>query len=959
MMRLGALALLGSAHATVTKRSFAGENMNGEYLLAPTPKGSATQWSTNFKDYPGGVESFEFYTGSISSTYGEVFWTGLPEVPLPEDIVQRFEGKGMAVVGFEVDQVRRTPEGDVSLPINLAYNHHYGATLLGAGSKMERVPYDPHDGGRTKLLTPEPGWDTIPVEHTPSASGLPTSLWCGYSNGGEFRKSYHAIPPPFAQLIESPRSFSMSPMQIDTWNRDEMSLTGGPFVPGPAPKKREVGVWPSGSDGASKWPGGSLAPLNGTDAVYSGLLECPLTTRIKKTITGGGWNDSFTASIKGGVGPSCPKALDTADACFAAAKEVGLSASMHVTTTQGNSATRPTGCSVQVDGDSASVFFNHNASSTNVCGSGVDTIEGTQASLVALGLSLSTSEGATITMTGPSASWFGVGFGTHAMPGAYAVVVDGSGTVSEHLLGDHTAGTVLNSSVKVVSNKVLDGKRTVVLSRPLTGLTAQHHSFEADKLSLDFIAALGSTPTFSYHRSRTVGTITMWPKTPSPTAGGVYGYFQANRVEGTQMRNDWNGEVGYSITPKLALTVSELGRAVSHGQRSLRAAAAVNIWSVKTHKKLATATVGPQSGAAEADGFAYEQLSAPLVLQAGEEYYITQTCSKGMPDKFTNGDTNAVTANQLVASLGSGVYSMDGHPDTFPGQKEQGPQFAGVATFKALVPPNLHPDPASACVCSVPAAEFGKGTGTVTYVDPLGKATSTIGFPPRCEPYPRETVLRDKNPTCDIRTYAGGLSTCHHGWHLLDADQEVPWPDQPLNYTFKWRFYFQEYSPAQHVSAAGWNTGIGGDTAEYDVPQCPAGTPTEQCTHTISGVVTPPAGNMHFVGAHYHCHAPTCIQMSIYNNLTGELLCREEPYHGQGRDVTHPAGASKRNPAEVDRFDEAGYIAQRVCLWGNASYGLEPPPKIGGIPLLITATTNSTYGHHGEMALPQMLVAEL
>ena len=61
--------------------------------------------------------------GPITSTYGEVFWTSLPEVQLPQEIVQRFKGKGMAVVGFEVDQVRKTPEGDVSLPINLAYNH--------------------------------------------------------------------------------------------------------------------------------------------------------------------------------------------------------------------------------------------------------------------------------------------------------------------------------------------------------------------------------------------------------------------------------------------------------------------------------------------------------------------------------------------------------------------------------------------------------------------------------------------------------------------------------------------------------------------------------------------------------------------------------------------------------------------------------------------------------------------
>ena len=169
-----------------------------------------------------------------------------------------------------------------------------------------------------------------------------------------------------------------------------------------------------------------------------------------------------------------------------------------------------------------------------------------------------------------------------------------------------------------------------------------------------------------------------------------------------------------------------------------------------------------------------------------------------------------------------------------------------------------------------------------------------------------------------------------------------------LRIYYRWRFYFQEYDPKRHVSASGWNTGIGGNTAEYDVPRCPAGTPVEECTHTITGVVTPPAGDMHFVGAHYHCHAPTCIRMEIYNNVTGELLCREEPYHGQGADTKGK-----------DRFDEAGYIAQRVCLWGNETYGLERPPKVGGVPLFITATTNSTFGHHGEMALPQMLVANL
>ena len=72
------------------------------------------------------------------------------------------------------------------------------------------------------------------------------------------------------------------------------------------------------------------------------------------------------------------------------------------------------------------------------------------------------------------------------------------------------------------------------------------------------------------------------------------------------------------------------------------------------------------------------------------------------------------------------------------------------------------------------------------------------------------------------------------------------------------------------------------------------------------------------------------------------------PFAGSGNDVVGS-----------DRFDEAGYIAQRVCLWGNSSFGLEEPPLVSGVPLFIRAVTNSTYGHHGEMALPQMLVADL
>merc|ERR1712146_331950 len=104
--------------------------------------------------------------------------------------------------------------------------------------------------------------------------------------------------------------------------------------------------------------------------------------------------------------------------------------------------------------------------------------------------------------------------------------------------------------------------------------------------------------------------------------------------------------------------------------------------------------------------------------------------------------------------------------------------------------------------------------------------------------------------------------------------------------------------------------------------------------------------DLHFVAAHFHCHAPTCVSQELrYGNETGELLCKETPYHGQGAEPS------------VDRFDEPGYIAQRVCLWGSPP--LAPPPLVSGVKLWYKAVTNNTYGHHGEMALPQMLLASL
>jgi hypothetical protein len=127
----------------------------------------------------------------------------------------------MAIVGIEMDQVRKGagPNGeDISVPINVAYNHHHDTAVVGKGSSLEKV--DRHhpkvkQAGR-EYIRLDGGQVWIANEHTPSTNGLPTRAMFSDGNGGEYRKSFHAYPPPFAQLVESPVSFAGAPMQVSS-----------------------------------------------------------------------------------------------------------------------------------------------------------------------------------------------------------------------------------------------------------------------------------------------------------------------------------------------------------------------------------------------------------------------------------------------------------------------------------------------------------------------------------------------------------------------------------------------------------------------------------------------------------------------------------------------------------------------------------------------------------------------
>ena len=117
---------------------------------------------------------------------------------------------------------------------------------------------------------------------------MPTSQFFSEGNGGEFRKSFHGYPKGFAQFIESPTTFHIQPMQIDTKNRH---YNGSDFRADLLPKE-------------------SAAPA---DAAYSGLLECPCTDRIVKTI-----EVEYTTQSEG----SCATSVVNATECFVAALKV-------------------------------------------------------------------------------------------------------------------------------------------------------------------------------------------------------------------------------------------------------------------------------------------------------------------------------------------------------------------------------------------------------------------------------------------------------------------------------------------------------------------------------------------------------------------------------------------------------------------------------------------------------------
>eukprot|EP01079_Euglenida_sp_SAG-EU17-18_P009300 gene9300-1674_t len=466
LARLGRLRLRRAAERRATAAT-------AVYPLTATPGQDTSLFPKQYRDYKGGVESFDVYSGNITrsamvaapvpgsqtrqlglalpagtpvlrgapvmfehlaadpypaahgtcpsaarSLYSQVWWKPLPPVALPADIVQRYAGQGMAIVGFEADQVMQTPDGEVSVPISCSYNHHYVTIMSGAKTRFVETQFDgPEDPRIANMHGPgqpspahgvnwrEPNWVLESVDGKDAAPGdLPTSQLFDGANGGEYRMSFHGVSPQHAIVVDSPTQLQVTPMQIDTWNRDKMAM---PTVQSPLPPKFVPGPLPRAS----------LAP---EDADYSGLLEvacwpglaapdltpgpdlipracppqCPITTRITKQVDGG--------YLTQGSGTCSTPVMTPAECYHAAATTVAGGCTF--TNSSGSDSTRPTGCSITSDPGPGRhpvqlpphppadpshhlVYFN-SANSSVACAAGAVTVSGSTQSLVKISLSL-------------------------------------------------------------------------------------------------------------------------------------------------------------------------------------------------------------------------------------------------------------------------------------------------------------------------------------------------------------------------------------------------------------------------------------------------------------------------------------------------------------------------------------------------------------------------------------------
>ena len=146
---------------------------------------------------------------------------------------------------------------------------------------------------------------------------------------------------------------------------------------------------------------------------------------------------------------------------------------------------------------------------------------------LAMSIKLDVGANVTMTLTGPSARWFAVGFNAGSMAvGTDVVAVHSSATLTNfdtYLSGSSAPVTDAQQHWTITSNVVAGGVRTVIATRALNTGDPNDYVFTAAPGSISLIWARASSNTFTYayhgntNRGISSATFTLVPVTPPPT----------------------------------------------------------------------------------------------------------------------------------------------------------------------------------------------------------------------------------------------------------------------------------------------------------------------------------------------------------------------------------------------------------------------------------------------------------
>lgn len=275
-------------------------------------------------------ESFEIYGPWIKTRYSEVHWSSAP-IDLPQEIVERFDGRVMAITGFESDVVRQSADGSEEIvPCYEQYNHHYSSYMHGKRATLIKASQEILPEETPSNLKADSHYVHLPKFDVEDGQ-FPAIQVFSEGNGNEHRASFKGAPHGYAQLIESPVKFLSGPMMINTNKRLTNDTSPGPI-------NNEL------------LPRNSIAPPG---ADYSGIAECPCTSRKPKIF------ESYVVKSSASCGI---EAVESPDECAAAwVKATGQNVTGSLA--QVHSDVYPPGCS----GSAGQVRFNFGGRVSTPC----------------------------------------------------------------------------------------------------------------------------------------------------------------------------------------------------------------------------------------------------------------------------------------------------------------------------------------------------------------------------------------------------------------------------------------------------------------------------------------------------------------------------------------------------------------------------------------------------------------